>query len=138
MAVAATAAAVPIGAAILGFAQTAHVYRAVEYCLGPEPLDFDAGGNFAITFEMVARAGLYSVILTAVAVPFLVAASRSNTGPRLAAAVVAVATATAVLFIVDNPIPDKVTFLAGYFEREEQAAAHCPGGRPPWLPPWLP
>ncbi|MEU7907988.1 hypothetical protein [Actinoplanes sp. NPDC049118] len=132
-----TALGVPIGAAILGFSRTAHVYGAVQYCLGPEPLDYDAGGNFAITFELLARAVVYAAILTAVALPFGLAAQRRNTGPRLAAAIAVAAVAAAVVLVVDNPTSDKVAFFAEYFGRTDQAAAHCPAGRPPGSFQWL-
>jgi len=133
-----TALVVVVGAAILGFSRTAQVYRAVQYCLGPEPLDFDAGGGFAISAELLGRAMLYAVILTAVAVPFLIAAARRDTGRRLAAAVAVVVVAAAVMLVVDNPASDKVTFFAEYFEREGRAAARCPEGRLPGSSKWLP
>jgi uncharacterized BrkB/YihY/UPF0761 family membrane protein len=137
-AVIATALVVSVGAAILGFSRTAQVYGAVQYCLGPEPLHFDAGGHFAILAELLGRAALYAVVLTAVAVPFLVAANRRNTGRRLAAAAAVVAATAAVLLVVDNPASDKVAFFAEYFSREGQAAARCPEGRPPGSSQWLP
>ena len=130
-AVVATALVAAVGAAILGFSRTSQVYGAVRYCLGPEPLDFDAGGNTTILGEMLGRAGLYAVILTAAALPFLIAAARRNTGRRLAGAVAVVAVAATVVLVVDNPASDKVTFFAEYFKRESQAAARCPEGRPP-------
>jgi hypothetical protein len=137
-AVIATALVVSVGAAILGFSRTARAYGAVQYCLGPEPLDFDAGGRFAINAELLGRAALYAAILTAVAVPFLVAANRRNTYRRLAGAAAVVAVTAAVLVVVDNPASGKVAFFAEYFRKEGQAAARCPEGRPPGSSRWLP
>lgn len=137
-AVGATGVAVAAGAAILGWYQTVHVYRSVAYCLGPEPLDLDAGGNFAATFELFARAAVYVVIISVVAVPLLVAAARRNTGRRLAGTVTAVILAAAVLFIADYATSDAIEFSARYYERQDRVAERCPDGRPPWWPRWLP
>jgi hypothetical protein len=137
-AVIATALVFAVEAAVLGFSRTGWVYGVVHYCLGPEPLDFDAGGNTAILGELLGRAALYAVVLSAVAVPLLVAANRRNTGRRLAAAAAVVTIAAAVLLVVDSPTSGKVTFFAEYLKRESEAAARCPEGRPPGSSQWLP
>jgi hypothetical protein len=130
VAVVTTATTVAVGAAVLGVARTASVYQAVEYCLGGVPLDYDAGGRFAILAETVEKAGLYAIALTALSTPFLILALRRHTLRWLLTCFAFATIAGTVLFVLDDATADKVPSLATYFGRQTVAESRCPSRTP--------
>jgi hypothetical protein len=117
-----------VAGAVLGFWVNGQIYSDVRYCLGGQPLDFDAGGDFAIGFEALERAVGYALVLIVAAGPFLAAAVWRGKSSLLAAGVAAASAAAVILFVVGGGSSAKVAFYAEYFHKQEVAAARCPAG----------